>query len=547
VAEAYGKHFDELYRYDGVDQLVSLDRGDLNTDKSALVSGTKTFAEAWTLDATGNWLRYRQDTDGDGVWNLDQSRDHNAANEILAIAGSSAHVAHDRAGNMTRIPSPLTGEGQGEGASHHTLTYDAWNRLVRVADGATGQTLAEYDYDGRSFRTVKRSYTSGTLTETRHAYYADRWQLLEERLGATTTADRQFVWGLRYIDDLVLRDRNLVETTERLYALQDPNWNVMLASTDGGTTQERRAYSAYGESLLLGPGFNGAVVGSDWECLFAGCFSQLESHDVRFRHLSSRLGRWWQRDLAFPAPDQGSAYGYVLNNPLRYTDPSGLLPPNEQNRFQQLINQTAAEVQRNDRSRCAAFAYLMGKLYDMNLKRQQEGAKWLANSLGFPQRVALGVSIEEGNWYFTDHTVVARQLPWIAAMMLPRAPEGAATYNTPPILSVHGNEGPSAGFVLVPGDTDTAGRQDHFLLNAKLGMQGPLGYLASAVWEGFMNELSETDSRSNRIGLAFGFAASPDGHGFSSGRELAEWIYKNMCDESKCSAKNQGINYDGIQ
>jgi hypothetical protein len=251
--------------------------------------------------------------------------------------------------------------------------------------------------------------------------------------------------------------------------------------------------------------------------------------------------------LAFPAPDQGSAYGYVLNNPLRYTDPSGLLPPNEQNRFQQLINQTAAEVQRNDRSRCAAFAYLMGKLYDMNLKRQQEGAKWLANSLGFPQRVALGVSIEEGNWYFTDHTVVARQLPWIAAMMLPRAPEGAATYNTPPILSVHGNEGPSAGFVLVPGDTDTAGRQDHFLLNAKLGMQGPLGYLASAVWEGFMNELSETDSRSNRIGLAFGFAASPDGHGFSSGRELAEWIYKNMCDESKCSAKNQGINYDGIQ
>jgi hypothetical protein len=108
VAEAYGKHFDELYRYDGVDQLVSLDRGDLNTDKSALVSGTKTFAEAWTLDATGNWLRYRQDTDGDGVWNLDQTRDHNAANEILAIAGSSAHIAHDRAGNMTRIVEALS-------------------------------------------------------------------------------------------------------------------------------------------------------------------------------------------------------------------------------------------------------------------------------------------------------------------------------------------------------------------------------------------------------------------------------------------------------
>jgi hypothetical protein len=35
--------------------------------------------------------------------------------------------------------------------------------------------------------------------------------------------DRQFTCGLRYIDDLVLRDRGV----ERKYALQDPNWNVV--------------------------------------------------------------------------------------------------------------------------------------------------------------------------------------------------------------------------------------------------------------------------------------------------------------------------------
>jgi RHS repeat-associated protein len=326
VAESYGKHFDELYRYDGVDQLVSLDRGDLNADKSALVSGTKTFAEAWTLDATGNWLRYRQDTDGDGIWNLDQSRDHNAANEILAIAASSAHVAHDRAGNMTRIPSPLTGEGQGEGASHHTLTYDAWNRLVRVADGATGQTLAEYDYDGRSFRTVKRSYAAGALAETRHSFYTADWQVLEERLGTSPTADRQFVWGLRYIDDLVLRDRFTPESTERLYALQDPNWNVTCLSDSEVLGAERCCYLAYGRALILSPTLdarNSSLYGwCDW---FAGrCVDSVTGlYYYRRRECNNSIGRLAQRD-PYGYEAGSNLYAYADNSPTGATDPMGL-------------------------------------------------------------------------------------------------------------------------------------------------------------------------------------------------------------------------------
>ena len=67
------------------------------------------------MDMTGNWSQYRQDTDGDGDWELDQTRTHNAANEIVTIGGTAAQVSHDRCGNMTKTPSPLTGEGWGEG------------------------------------------------------------------------------------------------------------------------------------------------------------------------------------------------------------------------------------------------------------------------------------------------------------------------------------------------------------------------------------------------------------------------------------------------
>ncbi|HEY5311273.1 MAG TPA: hypothetical protein VIK18_02095, partial [Pirellulales bacterium] len=52
---------DELYTYDGLYQLTSLNRGQLNSDQTAINSGTLAFAEAWEIDPTGNWARYQQD------------------------------------------------------------------------------------------------------------------------------------------------------------------------------------------------------------------------------------------------------------------------------------------------------------------------------------------------------------------------------------------------------------------------------------------------------------------------------------------------------
>jgi hypothetical protein len=199
VAAASGKHFDELYSYDGLYQLKTFDRGDLNANKDGLVGGTMNFAQRWGLDATGNWRSFREDSDGDGDWDLDQPRSHNKANEITAISATTGpdwvDPAHDRAGNMTTIPQPAAP------TSSYAATWDAWNRLVKLVDGAAA--VGEYVYDGLNRRTKK--IVSGT---TRHFYYSSRWQVLEERLGAATVADRHFVWGLRYIDDLALRDRD---------------------------------------------------------------------------------------------------------------------------------------------------------------------------------------------------------------------------------------------------------------------------------------------------------------------------------------------------
>ena len=243
-----------------------MQRGELNGGKTAIVTGTLAFHETWSLDQTGNWQSYTQNATGGGTPTLAQTRTANRVNEITDISNSTGPgwVApqYDAAGNMTRIPQPLNPSVRYSGI------WDAWNRLVGLYDGET--LVLGNAYDG-----LMRRIIVATAEGPRHIYYTAAWQAIEERLcatPATAAADRQFVWGLRYIDDLILRDRSTAGTlNERLDALQDANWNVTAIINTTGAVQERYAYSAYGVPLFLDPSF--MPIGSSLlalETLFCG-------------------------------------------------------------------------------------------------------------------------------------------------------------------------------------------------------------------------------------------------------------------------------------
>jgi RHS repeat-associated protein len=346
VAASHGVSLDELYRYDGLHRLVDFNRGDLNASHDTIYPLAR--KQQWELDATGNWSRFIQFDQSDGSLALDQARSHNAVNEITDVHErvGLAWITpdHDRNGNMVRIPQPANP------TAYFQATYDAWNRLVKLTDGTN--TIAEYQYDGRNFRTVKKTYSEGVLSETRHFCYSDQWQVLEERLGVSTAAERQFVRGPRYIDDLVLRDRDTSlpadgTLDERLYAFQDANWNVTAISDPTGTIQERYSYDAYGRPGYLTPAFD-FQSGSDyaWESLFTGRALDSETglNYYRARYYDAGMGKFTARDpkgygirdpkLARHVPSSLLArlpqteadlnlYAYVGNSPIMHTDPSG--------------------------------------------------------------------------------------------------------------------------------------------------------------------------------------------------------------------------------
>ena len=132
--EADTSELDQLYSYDDVNRLVQSEEGTLSLGKDSISS--LNFKQQWSLDPTGNWSAFKEDT------------------------------------------------------------------------------VAEYVFDGVTRLVIRKKYASGSLSQTRHFYHTARWQTIEERLESggsiLSTADRQFTWGLRYIDDLVCRTVNSV-------------------------------------------------------------------------------------------------------------------------------------------------------------------------------------------------------------------------------------------------------------------------------------------------------------------------------------------------
>ncbi|MDO4571561.1 MAG: RHS repeat-associated core domain-containing protein [Planctomycetia bacterium] len=210
----------------------------------------------------------------------------------------------DPNGNMTRIPG-------------FDLTFDAWNRLVCVAS-PDGTPAATYTYDA-----LNRRITKTTPAETRHFYYNRNWQCLTEYANSSVTPDTTYVWGLRYVDDLLCRTQN----SQTLYPLTDPNWNVVALVDSTGTLVERYTYNAFGKLHIYDGNFTPRSFSNyAWTRTFTGQVLDAETGLMLYRNrfYSPTSGRFLTRDPIGYKDDKNTLYRYVFNASSGMTDSWGL-------------------------------------------------------------------------------------------------------------------------------------------------------------------------------------------------------------------------------
>jgi hypothetical protein len=100
----------------------------------------------------------------------------------------------------------------------------------------------------------------------------DPWQVLEERVGGVVQST--YAWSPLYGDAVIVRDRDADgngSLDERLYAVQDANFNKTAVLDTSGSVVERYAYDPFGGFNAL-DGSWGARGSSNYACkyLFQG-------------------------------------------------------------------------------------------------------------------------------------------------------------------------------------------------------------------------------------------------------------------------------------
>ena len=108
------KYFDEFYLYDGVYRLTSLARGLLTGGPPPTGVTGHTFGESWSLDTTGNWGGYTQESTA-GTDTLAQTRsqrgqrdhrhhEHRRQRMVAARLRRGGQHHHDAAAELSRQP-----------------------------------------------------------------------------------------------------------------------------------------------------------------------------------------------------------------------------------------------------------------------------------------------------------------------------------------------------------------------------------------------------------------------------------------------------------
>lgn len=274
--------FVQTYGYDELNRLKSAEESNAQVNATAPLWKQVYFYDRYGNRALTAGTSYPAQTDA-----VNNPAVSTANNRV-----TSPGYSYDDAGNLTALPL--------NSQAVRVLAYDADNHQKK-SDGGAAVGGADYVYDGTGRRVKKISGAETTVY-----VYDVAGRLIAEYGGAQPQAP-----GTSYV------------TQDHLGSVR------MITGQDPSDVRGRYDYLPFGEELYVGrSGYGGS---NDIKQRFANNERDAETgfDYVQARYYSSAHGRFTSPDPLLASgrienPQSWNRYPYVLGNPLKYSDPTGL-------------------------------------------------------------------------------------------------------------------------------------------------------------------------------------------------------------------------------
>ena len=230
----------------------------------------------------------------------------NELNELTRLDAPNevSNFTYDRNGNLSEISK--------NGGLISKYEYDPRNQLTKAFDGANNE-LARFDYDFERRRISKQSANG-------YESYAYAGSQIVNEFNATGAAIAKYAIGAGEIV------KSEFGNGENNFHFTDALGSVTALTNGQGSLTTRNEYDAFGELATTGGtlnsiGYTGQRLDNETGLMALGNGE---------RYYSPSYARFIQQDSfvgIIEVPQTLNRYSYVVNNPLKHTDPTGHIAP----------------------------------------------------------------------------------------------------------------------------------------------------------------------------------------------------------------------------
>lgn len=291
---------------------------------------------------TGNRIDYTYEPDGDldlltnvlSTTNVTLDHGHNKSGQVNSIvandafylpvpaAATSTAYVPDKLNRYTSIGgNAATYDSNGNlltwfrNGVKQTYTYDAENRLRTAATDGTTTASITYDYDPLGRRISK------TVSGLKTFYLLDGDEDVAE-YDTAGAVQRRYVMGPAVDDRIARAEGSAITNPTKTYYHVNHQGSVIATANTNGSLAQQLAYDEYG--LLTSQQPPASPMGESFRYTGRRFDSETGLYYYRARYYSPELGRFLQTDPV-GYKDDFNLYGYVSNDPLNHTDPSGAI------------------------------------------------------------------------------------------------------------------------------------------------------------------------------------------------------------------------------